>query len=127
MAGLFDYCTGRTAHHAPSEFHPTSSLCHRRRRIRTIYLMSMISFFRPLYHLHEQLVLAADAPTASRGDLVVGKYLFLERRVVASLMVLSLLVCCIEVAFWWKKREAAVLRWLFARRLYRLCPTSLTR
>ena len=38
MAGLFDHI-GRTAHHAPSEFHPSSSLCYRRRRTRTICLM----------------------------------------------------------------------------------------
>ena len=46
MAGLFDHI-GPTAHHAPSEFHPSSSLCYRRRRTRTICLMSMICFSRP--------------------------------------------------------------------------------
>ena len=45
MAGLFDHI-GPTAHHAPSEFHPNSSLCYRR-RTRTICLMSMIWFSRP--------------------------------------------------------------------------------
>ena len=42
MAGLFDHI-GPTAHHAPSEFHPSSSLRYRR-RTRTICLMSMICF-----------------------------------------------------------------------------------
>ena len=46
MAGLFDHI-GPTAHHAPSEFHPSSSLYYRRRRTRTICLMSMIWFSRP--------------------------------------------------------------------------------
>ena len=46
MAGLFDRI-GPTAHHAPSEFHPSSSLSYRRRRTRTISLMSMIWFSRP--------------------------------------------------------------------------------
>ena len=39
MAGLFDHIDP-TAHHAPSEFHPSSSLCYRRRRTRTICVMS---------------------------------------------------------------------------------------
>ena len=46
MAGLFDHI-GPTAHHVPSEFHPSSSLCYRRRRTRTICLMSIIWFSRP--------------------------------------------------------------------------------
>ena len=46
MAGLFDHI-GPTAHHAPSEFHPMSSLCYRRRRTITICLMSVIWFPRP--------------------------------------------------------------------------------
>ena len=37
MAGLFDHI-GPTAHHASSEFHPSSYLCYRRRRARTICL-----------------------------------------------------------------------------------------
>ena len=46
MAGLFDHI-GPTAHHAPSEFQPSSSLCYRRRRTRIICLMSVIWFSRP--------------------------------------------------------------------------------
>ena len=46
MAGLFNEI-GPTAQHVPSEFHPSSSLCYRRRRTRIICLMSVIWFSRP--------------------------------------------------------------------------------
>ena len=32
---MFDHIIGPTTHHAPSESHPSSSLCYRRRRTRT--------------------------------------------------------------------------------------------
>ena len=47
LAGLFDHI-GPTAHHTPSEFHRILYLCSRRRRPRTICLMSMVWFSRPL-------------------------------------------------------------------------------
>ena len=53
MAGLFDHI-GPTAHHAPSEFHPSSSLCYRRRRTRTICLMSIL-FGSPGHKPHRVL------------------------------------------------------------------------
>ena len=37
----------KSAHHAASEFHPSSSLCYRRSRTRIICLMPMIWFSRP--------------------------------------------------------------------------------
>ena len=44
MAGLFDHISP-TAHHAPSEFHPTLSRGYRRRRTRNIYLVDVHTRF----------------------------------------------------------------------------------
>ena len=116
MARLFDHI-GPTAQHAPSEFHRTSTLYHRRRRTRTICFMSMISFSRPISLLHEQVV-AGGTPSVSRRDFVVGKKKhLLERRVVASLMVSFLSWC--RVLRWLcgrRERERAFLRCLFGGR-----------
>ena len=67
MAGLFDHI-GPTAHHAPSEFHPNSSLCYRRPVMEILPPEKVpINSFKRLPQQKANLIFSAIS--AKRGNL----------------------------------------------------------